>query len=614
MKLKMYFLALALIFLIHCRFPRGLSIVEIITRRYGRPTLIFFRTAENNYFKAKKLESDLQFLNTCKEYNVIPKFVRFKVHNRNFESSKLYRSWLLKLLDLEIKSQSKKLKRCIDVYKSAFLDLRRNVSVFDYPCLKSKIELNADRKISQVNIVHQRKLRNLGIDLTKKVDVNKVIFNLSSRNLSSKEKEVLALGLDFGLKPNKVNYFRYFLSFERFCGTLGNFNKYGLEEWNVIYNKVSEIANTTYNRLCRNPFRDPVNDERIRILTTLKDDENIIITRPDKGKGVVVMDKCDYNEKMNDILNDRSKFALLNVNFSSQVLKLEDKLNRLLRSIKNTIGESIYNQLRISGSRPGTLYGLPKIHKPNNPLRPIISSIGTFSYNLAKFLVPIIDPLTRNEYTIGNASEFIKELCNLQMPRSAILASFDIESLFTNVPLKETTDIVTNTLFEQNLNTFGLEKKQLEKLLTISTSDSVFTFNNKLYAQVDGVSMGSCLGPSYANAFLCFHEKRWLDDCPIAFKPLYYRRYIDDTFLIFRNREHIQQFLTYLNTRHPNIKFTFEVEEAGKLAFLDTLILNDNGKFSSTVYRKPTYTGLGLNYLSFVPYIFKLNSIKTLLT
>ena len=181
------------------------------------------------------------------------------------------------------------------------------------------------------------------------------------------------------------------------------------------------------------------------------------------------------------------------------------------------------------------------------------------------------------------------------------MASFDIESLFTNVPFKETTDIVTNGLVDSNLNTFGLDKKQLNKLLILATSESVFTFNDNLYAQVDGVSMGSCLGPAYANAFLCFHEKHWLDECPIAYKPLYYRRYIDDTFLIFRAKDHVQQFLSYLNAKHNNIKFTFETEENGKLSFLDTLIINVNGKLSTTVYRNPTYIGLGLDYLIFIP-------------
>ena len=126
--------------------------------------------------------------------------------------------------------------------------------------------------------------------------------------------------------------------------------------------------------------------------------------------------------------------------------------------------------------------------------------------------------------------------------------------------------------------------------------------------------MGGPVGPSYANSFLCHHESTWLNDCPVSFKPIFYRRYIDDTFLIFEHPSHIQPFLAYLNSRHPSIKFTCENEQEGKLAFLDTTIYNNNGQFSTSTYRKPTFSGRGLHYLSFLPPIYKINSIKTLLT
>ena len=571
------------------------------------------RNAENNYFKTKKLECDILYLNTCKEYSIVPRFIHFKVHNPGFCFSKLYRSWSFRLLDLEIKTQNKKLKRCLSVYENSLHGLKSVVSFFDYSCLLSLISSSADRKISKVKAIHQRKLKNLGIDLSKKVDTDKVIFNLSSKNLSHEEKEVLSLGLDFALKPKRVSYFNYYLSFEKICGILKNCDKYGNEDWNAVFNKISYIANSTFKKLVRFCYSDTVNDERIKVLKILKEDPNIIVTKPDKGRGVVIMDRLDYENKIANILSDVSRFKLLKVDVSSHILKLEDKLNRLLRSIKDTIGDNIYNELHASGSRPGFLYGLPKIHKPGNPIRPIISTIGTFTYNLAKFLVPLIDPLTKNEYTIDNSTNFVNELKNLRIPPSAVMASFDIESLFTNVPLDETTSIIVNKLVEGDYNIMGLDKRRLTKLLDISTSESVFIFNNKLYSQIDGVSMGSCLGPSYANAFLCYYENIWLSECPLAFKPLYYRRYVDDTFVIFKEQSHVTQFLDYLNTRHRNINFTYEIEEENKIAFLDTLIVKENGTLSSAVYRKPTFTGLGLNYLSFIPNIFKINSITTLL-
>ena len=91
--------------------------------------------------------------------------------------------------------------------------------------------------------------------------------------------------------------------------------------------------------------------------------------------------------------------------------------------------------------------------------------------------------------------------------------------------------------------------------------------------------MGSPLGPTLANIFLCFHEQIWLDNCPVKFKPVIYRRFVDDTFLLFRSKEHIEKFRLYQNCQHPNIKFTSEIEENNSISFLDIKINRDNIDF-----------------------------------
>nr|XP_027212312.1 uncharacterized protein LOC113805511 [Penaeus vannamei] len=194
------------------------------------------------------------------------------------------------------------------------------------------------------------------------------------------------------------------------------------------------------------------------------------------------------------------------------------------------------------------------------------------------------------------------------------MASFDVESLFTNVPLHETTELIVNNLNISHLDKFGLDKVHLRKLLEITAHHSVFCFDDCLYTQTDGVAMGSPLGPSYANAFLCHHEQDWLEQCPLEFKPLHYRRYIDDTFLLFKHPSHVNLFLDYLNSKHPSIKFTCEIQKDNQLPFLDTMVTNNNGNFHTSIYRKPTFTGHGLHFLSFTPYIYKINSVKTLIT
>ena len=125
--------------------------------------------------------------------------------------------------------------------------------------------------------------------------------------------------------------------------------------------------------------------------------------------------------------------------------------------------------------------------------------------------------------------------------------------------------------------------------------------------------MGSPLGPTLANIFLCHHENIWLQDCPPHFRPFLYRRYMDDTLTFFHHRDHIDQFLTYLNSRHTNIKFTVEHAINNCIPFLDMNINICNNKFSTSIYRKPTFTGLSTNYNSFIYSKFKINAINTLI-
>ncbi|XP_042892604.1 uncharacterized protein LOC122266795 [Penaeus japonicus] len=206
---------------------------------------------------------------------------------------------------------------------------------------------------------------------------------------------------------------------------------------------------------------------------------------PDKGRGVVILNKDEYLNKLKTIVNDTSKFKPIMYDTATYLLKLEDKLNRLLRSIRTSIGETTYNLLTKCGSKPGFLYGLPKIHKVGQPLRPIISAIGTFNYNVAKFLVKIITPLTTNEYTIENSFSFIKEISDFKPLRPVTMASFDIESLFTNVPLNETTDIIINKTTSSLLNSYGLNKTTYKKLLDIAAHNSVCIVLTNIASYID---------------------------------------------------------------------------------------------------------------------------------
>ena len=139
------------------------------------------------------------------------------------------------------------------------------------------------------------------------------------------------------------------------------------------------------------------------------------------------------------------------------------------------------------------------------------------------------------------------------------MGSLDADSLFTNIPLEETINICTNLLYNNEDVIEGMNKSEIKNLLLLAAEKSYFIFNDVLYKQKDGVVMGLPLGPTMANVFLSFYEIKWLEQCPKEFKPVFYRRYVDDIFVLFESAEHLSKFRNHFNTCHPNMSFSFVI-------------------------------------------------------
>ena len=183
--------------------------------------------------------------------------------------------------------------------------------------------------------------------------------------------------------------------------------------------------------------------------------------------------------------------------------------------------------------------------------------------------------------------------------------------MFTNIPLNETIDIAVDLIFTSKPD-LKITRNDLKQLFMFATSKTCFLFNGDYYDQIDGVAMGSPLGPVLANLFMGFYEGKWLESYPSR-GPSYYRRYVDDIFAVFDSKDDAFSFFDYLNSRHPNITFTIECENDHSLPFLDVNVSFKDGFLVSSVYRKPTFTGLMMNYFSFVPSCYKNGLVRTLI-
>ena len=149
----------------------------------------------------------------------------------------------------------------------------------------------------------------------------------------------------------------------------------------------------------------------------------------------------------------------------------------------------------------------------------------------------MLKPFTSNNYTVKDSFDFTKDIT--QQNCKLFIASLDLDSLFTNVSLDETVEICVNELFKSSQTISGLNKQQALEMLSLTTKENVILFDQKYYSQIDGVAMDSPLGPTLTNIFLCHHETTWLKNCPKSFKSVYYKRYVDDIFVLFEKPEQV---------------------------------------------------------------------------
>ena len=241
-----------------------------------------------------------------------------------------------------------------------------------------------------------------------------------------------------------------------------------------------------------------------------------------------------------------------------------------------------------------------KVHKDNSPLRPIISMVATPQYELAKYLDSIIKPCIPNRYMLNSTEDFLTKLRDVRLPSQHFFVSYDVESLFTNIPLDEVIELACKYVYgPESDDKPAYDIRHFRKLLKFACN-GIFLYKDSIFKQVNGVAMGSPLAPTLANLFLAHHEQTWINNNNA---PFMYCRYVDDIFCIFEgntnsNRHH--NFLEFLNTRHDNLRFTVEIGP-NCIPFLDVNVASCGPDLDLSVFRKATYTGLLLNFRAMCP-------------
>ena len=171
---------------------------------------------------------------------------------------------------------------------------------------------------------------------------------------------------------------------------------------------------------------------------------------------------------MENLLGDQRKFekvTLKNDVFPNFVVNQEKLIDTIFKNLvdSNSMSKEMRKFVKLVGTRPGIRYGNCKVNKQQvdgcRPFRLILSALQTPTYNLAKFLVPILNPLTKNEYTVKDSFQFAEEIC--EQDPTLTMGSLDVDSLFTNIPVDKAIDICVNQLFENTDTVEGLKSQNV---------------------------------------------------------------------------------------------------------------------------------------------------------
>ena len=335
------------------------------------------------------------------------------------------------------------------------------------------------------------------------------VINLSDKQLDRTTTSALGYGLSFAVCDRDINSVEIG---KAFCN---------LEKYSDLSSENVNICKGMVYSLMLKPNDKNFPRRFTKALSELKKDQHLHITKADKSNAVVIMNKRDYISKMENLLSDENTYEKLQKN---PIETVNSNFNKKVKSLLKDNEDILKSITSISPSLP-YMYGVIKTHKPNNPVRPIISSVGSATYKLSKYLVSLLNPLigTISDSHIKNNVNLLDKLNNTHMNCDFRLVSFDVCSLFTKVPVDDLLSFLPEVLDRLEL---PFDNTVLINLIKLCILDSKFEFNGKYYSQKFGMAMGNPLSPVLSNLYMEFFESKILK----IFLPknAVWFRYVDD--------------------------------------------------------------------------------------
>lgn len=544
------------------------------------------------------ISSDIRFLKTCRGSNIYPDFMHINISIKNSITKKVINQAKLNWIHLEIKEHYAKRNRLsLEAYE-LHLEIVSNKVYISHAPHNSDFNLLQERfnKMQDV-IMHKFDSKNKRIDkkLTKLKqeqykdvtpkqtdhDQMKYVINLSNEQFTTDELAVLNKGFKLGIRAPSEDLKQLMVDVETSIKSLNYSEKSEIRSKikNSLKKTVESNKCTTRNNIKQSSIINKQQQLTIKNLTK----KNAYYTKADKSNTIVILDKADYNQRVNDMIKDGPYVELKKSPLQDSI----KDVNKTLCECRTTINDQLRRNLKISNPTIPRMYCLPKIHKAGKNMRPIVSGINAPTYRIAKWLVSEFSKLPQNNtHCIGNNLELISVLQKENIEIGEIMVSFDVTALYPSIQLNKCMTILKKWLIWCKLSTETIE--EYLKLTELCMRQNSFRFNNKFFKQIDGTAMGNPLSGFLANLFM--NDLETTASNTFEYFPRVWKRYVDDVFAVFDTKYNLEKFHLRLNHLSPTIKFTYEIEDKGVLPFLDIRIIRKNSKFEFDIYRKKTHT------------------------
>lgn len=572
--------------------------------------------------KIIRIKQTITFLIRCRKSGIIPKFIMNSTKNvlNIFGENGLpkFRQIIIgytqdlhnKILNLTLREKHQLLIKAEHEIEVVINNLSQHFTgeeMREFLEYEARLGTSFNEKVKEV---HKRKFnclidlqeRKLGIKLNSKWFVNK-----TDKEIPKEVQWILSLGKKHALpvKREQLPVMNIIAEGEDLVQTLQV-----KEEQEIARTKLTTIIDSQMNKMKLTNMDKFVLDKVDKAKKYLKENNDILIVNADKGNATVAISKSDYISRINNIVGDTAKYKLIDKDPTGKLQKLNNDIVEKLYKAGN-ISQMEKNKLKTNVSIAPRLYGVPKIHKEDFPLRPICSFVNSPSYELCRYITNILKRITEDsKYNVKDSLQFKGKIKEQRIQNCEKLVSFDVVNLFPSIPVDLALHIIEEKWDRIEQHT-SINKSLFLYIVKFCIEDNrYFQYGDKIYIQQEGLPMGSPASPIVADIVM----ENLLDSCieELDKKPKLITKYVDDIFCIV-SESAIDNMLTTFNKFHPNIRFTIEEESESRLTYLDTMVIRKGDNLCVDWYQKPTASGRIINYHSKHPKRMVLNTARNLI-